>query len=61
MCVTSGPVASRTPSESLEAARSMTLALSPSLMKPMSDNSSANCLFRLAISCNAARKTPHLG
>lgn len=55
VCVTSGPVASKTPSVPLEHMRSITLALSPSLMKPMSDSSSANCLLRLAISCAQSR------
>lgn len=48
--VTSGPVDSKTPSVPLEDMRSITLALSPSLIKPMSDSNSANCLLRLAIS-----------
>lgn len=46
---TSSPVASKIPSPAW-ALFSISLALSPSFTKPMSDNSSVNCRFRLAIS-----------
>ena len=46
---TSSPVASKIPSPAW-ALFSISLALSPSFTKPMSDNSSVNCRLRLAIS-----------
>lgn len=48
--ITSSPVASKTPSPSWDHFLSMSLALNPSLTNPMSESSSVNCLFRLAIS-----------
>lgn len=48
--ITSSPVASNTPSPPWDHFFSISLALNPSFTKPMSESSSANCLFRLAIS-----------
>jgi len=48
--ITSSPVASKTPSPPWDHFLSMSLALNPSFTNPMSESSSVNCLFRLAIS-----------
>lgn len=54
--ITSSPVASNTPSPPWDHFLSMSRALNPSFTNPMSESSSVNCLFRLAISYKQTKK-----